>query len=111
VAGVSRIPISIHEYSPQNVSLIGYQDPYATQVAGYNTWKSRGAFVKKGEIGISILAPVTYKTTDEGTGEETKNIRGFRWTSVFDVRQTGGEDIPEIVQKLTGEDAEHISKT
>jgi hypothetical protein len=95
-------------YSPQNVSLIGYQDPYATQVAGYNTWKKQGRFVKKGEVGISILAPVTYKTTDEGTGEETKNIRGFRWTSVFDVRQTGGEDIPEIVQKLTGEDAEHI---
>jgi len=95
-------------YSPQNVSLIGYQDPYATQVAGYNTWKKQGRFVKKGEVGISILAPVTYKEKDEDTGEETKSIRGFRWASVFDIRQTDGEDIPEIAQKLTGEDTEHI---
>ncbi|HEY5265629.1 MAG TPA: ArdC-like ssDNA-binding domain-containing protein [Acidimicrobiales bacterium] len=95
-------------YSAQNTSLIMYQDPYASQVAGYDTWKKQGRFVKKGESGISILAPLIYKEKDEDSGEEKKGIKGFRWVSVFDVRQTEGEDLPEIARKLTGEDSEHI---
>jgi hypothetical protein len=97
-----------HHYSPQNVSLVLYQDPDATMVAGYETWKKQGRFVKKGEAGISILAPNRFKTTDEETGEETFAIRGFHWASVFDVRQTDGEEIPNVVKKLSGEDSNNL---
>ena len=50
-------------YSFNNTLLIYLQRPAASHVAGYQTWKSKfGRQVKKGEKGIQILAPVTYKT-------------------------------------------------
>ena len=51
-------------YSPNNVLLITAQRPDATRVAGYRTWTTLGRHVKKGEHGIAILAPCTYKSTD-----------------------------------------------
>ena len=47
-----------HNYSFGNVMLIARQKPQATHVAGIRTWNSLGRFVKKGEKGILILAPM-----------------------------------------------------
>ena len=47
-----------HNYSFGNVMLIAFQSPTATHVAGFNTWKSLGRYVKKAERGITILAPI-----------------------------------------------------
>ena len=47
-----------HDYSIGNLILIGLQNPDATKVAGFNTWKDLGRWVKGGEKGIAILAPV-----------------------------------------------------
>ncbi len=47
-----------HDYSIGNLILIAMQKPDATRVAGFNTWKDLGRWVKKGEKGIAILAPV-----------------------------------------------------
>src|SRR3954454_11035522 len=52
-------------YSPSNVLLIATQRPDATHVAGIRTWNSLGRRVTKGEHGIAILAPCTYRTTRE----------------------------------------------
>ena len=63
-------------YSFNNTLLIYLQRPAASHVAGYQTWKSKfGRQVKKGEKGIQILAPVTYKTKKKKTevDEETKD--------------------------------------
>jgi hypothetical protein len=38
--------------------LIASQNPTATHVAGFHTWHKLGRFVKKGEKGILILAPI-----------------------------------------------------
>jgi uncharacterized membrane protein (UPF0127 family) len=46
-----------HDYSLGNLILIASQRPDATRVAGFNTWKDLGRWVKKGEKGIAILAP------------------------------------------------------
>lgn len=46
-----------HDYSIGNTILIMLQFRNATQVAGFNTWKDLGRFVKAGEHGIMILAP------------------------------------------------------
>jgi hypothetical protein len=46
-----------HNYSIGNQILIMLQMPAATRVAGFNTWKDLGRYVKKGEKGIAILAP------------------------------------------------------
>src|SRR5260370_862509 len=50
-----------HRYSWGNVLLINSQRPDATQVAGFHTWHDMGRWVKKGEKGIMIFAPVLVK--------------------------------------------------
>jgi len=47
-----------HDYSFGNQLLIMLQKPDATKVAGFVTWKELGRYVKKGERGIAIQAPV-----------------------------------------------------
>src|SRR5690348_967385 len=47
-----------HRYSFHNVTLIAMQCPTATRVAGFQTWRSMGRFVRHGEKGIAILAPI-----------------------------------------------------
>ncbi len=50
-----------HIYSLGNLLLIGGQAPHATRVAGFRSWQSLGRQVRKGERGIAILAPCTYR--------------------------------------------------
>ena len=98
-----------HNYSAGNVQLIAMQSGgYATQVAGFNTWKAQGRNVKKGEKGLFILAPLAFKSTDKETGEETFGVKGFRYVAVFDVAQTEGLELPEISSKITGEAPEGV---
>ncbi len=105
-------------YSLNNTLLISLQKPDSTAVAGYNTWKSLGRQVKKGEKAIQILAPIIYKKKREDEGEEDdkasarrdkplseeteKILVGFKVVNVFDYAQTEGEPLPEIVHKLDG---------
>jgi hypothetical protein len=84
-----------HRYSARNCLLILAQRPNASRVAGYRAWQQMGRQVRKGERGIRILAPVTRRTEDEGTGEEVRALAGFRVATVFDVSQTDGEPLPE----------------
>lgn len=107
-----RIMAKFHHYSCNNSLLIYLQKPDASYVAGYQTWKQKfGRNVKKGEKGIQILAPVTYKvpgeekTTDEQEGAENLfyMLRGFHVVHVFDISQTEGRDLPTIIEDLSGE--------
>src|SRR5699024_9265852 len=51
-----------HRYSVNNTMLIYMQRPDATLVAGYNKWKNQfSRHVKRGEHGITIIAPTPYK--------------------------------------------------
>ena len=54
-----------YSYSFNNWLLIYTQRPDATRVAGFQTWKSLGRFVKKGEHGIRIFAPIIRKVEEE----------------------------------------------
>lgn len=95
------------DYSTNNVILIGLQKPDATYVAGYNSWKINfNRHVKKGEMGIKIIAPMPFekeilrKELDkynnfnyeiiDGSSEDKCIIKGinYRITNVFDVSQT-----------------------
>ena len=93
-----------HRYSFGNVMLIASQKPDATQVAGFHTWKSLGRWVKKGEQGIAILAPMVGRKRRDGTDNpaaddsdsNVRQLRGFRVVYVFDISQTEGADLPEF---------------
>jgi len=58
-----------HNYSFGNIILISRQKPSASNVAGVRTWNSLGRFVRHGEKGILILAPLVAKKSK--TLEET----------------------------------------
>jgi hypothetical protein len=94
-----------HNYSFGNIMLIARPKPQATHVAGIRTWNSLGRFVKRGEKGILILAPmIGRKKTDsaaESTAdakESTAQLFGFRAVYVFDVSQTEGQDLPALTE-------------
>src|SRR5947209_10229930 len=55
-----------HQYSWNNCLLIALQRPEATHVAGFHAWHKLGRFVRKGEKGIAILAPVIAKRAQIG---------------------------------------------
>lgn len=86
-----------HRYSFGNVMLIMSQKPDATQVAGFNAWRSLNRFVKKGEKGLVIIAPMMLKAREDAPAvEDGKPILRFRGVHVFDISQTDGEPLPEL---------------
>jgi len=93
-----------HDYSFGNIMLIARQRPDATKVAGFRTWNSLGRFVNKGERGILILAPMVRRKPEERESlpEETvaseRELFGFRAAYVFDISQTGGNDLPHLTE-------------
>jgi hypothetical protein len=87
-----------HRYSWHNVMLISSQRPDATHVAGFNTWKQLGRFVKKGAKGIMILAPIVHKKSKEDVSDEeqTQTAVTFRAVFVFDQGDTDGKPLAEL---------------
>jgi len=87
-----------HRYSWHNVMLIASQRPDATHVAGFNTWKQLGRFVKRGAKGIMILAPVVHKKTNEDASEEKKppTAVSFRAVYVFDQADSEGKPLSDL---------------
>ncbi len=88
-----------HRYSLHNIMLIATQRPDATHVAGFNTWKRLGRFVKKGAKGIMILAPVVIREEAEQEkkdNEQEKTGIRFRAVYVFDMTDTDGKPLPQF---------------
>ena len=87
-----------YHYSFRNCLLIAMQNSAATNVAGFARWKQLGRFVKKGEKGLVILAPLVYRKRHEGSDDDKPSpaLRGFRAAYVFDVTQTEGAELPEL---------------
>ena len=106
-----------HDYSIGNTILIMIQRPAATHVAGFNTWKDLGRWVKRGERGIAILAPVMppKPKPEQKAPEEEEEIEiepqpvYFKVVYIFDIAQTEGKPLPEFeVPTLTGEVNEEL---
>jgi len=105
-----------HNYSFGNVLEIARQMPSATRVAGFWTWKSLGRFVKAGQKGIRILAPIVgvRRKKDEVaqkdiTKQNERVLLGFRNAYVFDISQTEGVELP-CLRQVTGDPGENIER-
>lgn len=102
-------------YSAGNCILIMLQKPEASLVAAFGKWKQLGRTINKGEKGIAILAPMTFRNKqsdvedeEEQDEAETRTL-GFRKVYVFDVSQTSGEPVPEYVSDLDEDiEDEHV---
>lgn len=81
-----------HSYSIGNIFLITSQFPTATRVAGARTWNKLGRYVKRGEHGIAILAPMQVPDPQDAT----KTRVFFKTVHVFDIAQTDGEPLCEL---------------
>lgn len=76
-----------HAYSAQNCLLIATQNPEATFVAGFDSWKRNfHRYVKKDSRAIMIKSPCKYKAKDENGNEEER--LGFKASYVFDIQDT-----------------------
>ncbi len=95
-------------YSFANTLFIVMQKPSATSVAGLKTWNRLGRYVKKGEKGIMIFAPMFGKQkrqeppdeeqdhVEEGNpaaGMEGTRLVGFKAVYVYDIEQTDGAEL------------------
>lgn len=119
-----RTMSKFYNYSFNNTLLIAMQKPDATLIAGYTSWQRNfDRQVMKGEKGIKILAPAPYKAQEErekidpATQKPVLDADGkpvtetvevmrpaFKVVSVFDVSQTDGKELPDImVDQLTGD--------
>lgn len=105
-----------HRYSLNNQILIARQKPDATYVAGYNAWiKNFDRHVKRDETGIRILAPQkhqieveTDRVDESGNAvREKREVISFRPVTVFDVSQTEGKELPELITELNGDVANY----
>ena len=112
-----------HGYSFANLLLIARQKPEATMVAGFQRWRQLDRFVRKGEKGIAILAPLLGRPRSTSVAEEPELslarrdgfqglptespaepaagrgrlvVYGFRVVHVFDVSQTEGAELPQF---------------
>jgi len=82
-----------YHYSFGNQLLIAFQKPDATHVAGFNAWKKFNRFVKKGERGIVILAPITrvvgkveeHRTDGTTDTKELRRMVNVKPVYVFDI--------------------------
>ena len=83
-----------HRYSLYNTWLILMTRPDATHVAGFRQWNNFNRFVKKGEKGIPILAPIWVKQENQDQEDVKLALRGFKVAYVFDISQTDGEELP-----------------
>ena len=99
------------KYSLNNLFLIARQRPDARRVAGYQTWLKLGRFVRKGEKGIAIIAPLVRRKSDEQTQatESERSIAGFKVAHVFSEEQTEGEPLPQI-GTVTGDPGYYLSR-
>jgi hypothetical protein len=111
-----------HNYSARNVLLIAAQRPTSTHLEGVRSWNELGRFVRPGEKGIFIFAPmigITEKASNGSKAEEPAKksakskkpaqpatsepaptqtetqLLGFRGVYVFDIEQTGGDELPQ----------------
>lgn len=113
-----------HRYSTRNTLLIHVQNPNATRVASFKLWDEQfNRHVKKGEKSIRIFAPISpppekklMEKLNPDTGTPLLDESGkpvmeemtaysrprFKLVPVFDVSQTYGDPLPELVENLTG---------
>ncbi len=100
-----------HKYSWGNCLLIHRQRPDATHVAGFHSWLKMRRYVRKGQTGIVILAPMAgrKRAKEELAEDEETRLFGFRAAHIFDISQTDGGPLPEFAQ-VKGDPTHHIER-
>lgn len=97
-----------HNYSFNNVMLILSQNPGATHVASFNTWRQMGRFVMKGQKGLAIYVPI--QVADKKSPDPDAKMTVFTVGYVFDISQTDGQPLPEAPAWHSAERAQELQE-
>ena len=124
---------NFYQYSTNNIMLIHQQMPNATRIASFKLWDEKfNRHVKKGESGLYIYAPMSVKEPetklmeklDPETGAPILDENGkvimeemtaltngikFKLVPVFDISQTHGDPLPELVENISGDVAQYTA--
>lgn len=95
-----------YDYSYRNCMLIMLQNPQATAVASYTSWKTDfNRQVNAGEHGIKIVKPLTKKKDENNAVDDNEDkIIGYSITYTFDISQTSQiEGKPVVDLEITHE--------
>ena len=113
-----RVRATFHSYSAGNCMLLALQcherGVVPQRIAGFRAWLKLGRCVRKGEVALRILAPVTVKQRDERDEDNDQRRVFFKTAFVFDVSQTeplpGVDPVPLEAPRepLTGDSHEHL---
>jgi hypothetical protein len=81
------------------------------EVRGYRAWEAVGRHVRRGEVSLRVLAPITVKVQpkpdDEAQATDSEpqvRVVGWRTVAVFDVSQTDGPPLPDVADRLDAPD-------
>lgn len=88
------------DYTPFNRLMIFVQDPTATRVAAAGKWRSLGRSIIKGEkhrIRVFRSWSKNWTEEDENGEEIRRGVFGYNSKAVFDISQTEGDELPEVV--------------
>jgi hypothetical protein len=110
-----------HHYSLGNIAWLCGQAEQRnmplSQVRGYRAWEAVGRHVRRGEVSLRVLAPVTARVTpkpdDEARateGEPKVRVVGWRTVAVFDVSQTDGPELPSVSDRLDAPDPTDLAE-
>lgn len=101
-----KVMSKFHDYSVCNSLLIYAQCPHATYIAGYRAWQNLfKRYVIRGSKAIKIIAPFKIKKKkDEDIDAEDTYFIKYKAVNVFDISQTIGEPLPELITELKGDD-------
>ena len=94
-----KVMSKFHDYSVCNSLLI--------YIAGYRAWQNLfKRYVIRGSKAIKIIAPFKVKKKkDENTDDpEDSYFIKYKAVNVFDISQTIGEPLPELITELKGDD-------
>ena len=104
-----------YSYKPYNIVLIASQMKDAKCIAHLSDWKKLGRSIKKGEHGIDVVSPVKKNWLDpetkqlfinEETGKPYQIVDRYKADTLFDVSQTEGDELPEVVKESSRSDAD-----
>jgi hypothetical protein len=86
-------------YSAVNALLITAQKPEATRLGDFDYWKNQGAYVSKGQTGISILEPGKEYQREDGSVGVSYNVKKVFDISQVDARKIKAAPAPKFTER------------
>jgi hypothetical protein len=93
------VQANFSRYSAINTLLILAQKPDAARLGDFDYWKNQGAYVGKGQTGISILEPGKEYQREDGSVGVSYNIKKVFDVSQVDALKIKSSSVPQFTER------------